>query len=128
MVGPFGAATVFGAKAPPLALIRLNLAIQKTRLGQLLVNLGRKLKGENAAATSWGGMEMFVGNQIPADDPRKAVVYQNFSRNLHDIVTPGLNSGAKILLNTVAVNLNLQITGNLLQATAMAANPRPVAA
>jgi tetratricopeptide (TPR) repeat protein len=105
MVGPFGAATVFGAKAPPLALIRLNLAIQKTRLGQLLVNLGRRLKGENAAAPSWGGMEMFVGNQIPADDPRKAVVYKNFSQNLHDIVEAGLNSGAKILLNTMAVNL-----------------------
>jgi tetratricopeptide (TPR) repeat protein len=105
MVGPFGAATVFGAKAPPLEMIRLNLAIQKTRLGQLLVNLGRKLKGGNANAPSWGGMEMFVGNQLPADDPRKEVVYQNFSRNLHDIVKAGLNSGAKILLNTVAVNL-----------------------
>ena len=105
MVGPFGAATVFGAKAPPLALIRLNLAIQKTRLGQLLANLGRKLKGGNANAPSWGGMEMFVGNQLPADDPRKEMVYQNFSRNLHDIVKAGLDSGAKILLNTVAVNL-----------------------
>jgi len=105
MVGPFGAATVFGAKAPPLEMIRLNLAIQKTRLGQLLVNIGRKLKGGNANAPSWGGMEMFVGNQLPADDPRKEVVYQNFSRNLHDIVKAGLNSGAKILLNTVAVNL-----------------------
>jgi tetratricopeptide (TPR) repeat protein len=105
MVGPFGAATVFGAKVPPLALIRLNLAIQKTRLGQLLISLGRKFKGENSAAPSWGGMEMFVGNQLPADDPRKAVVYHNFSRNLHDIVQAGLNSGAKIMLNTVAVNL-----------------------
>ncbi len=105
MVGPFGAATVFGAKAPPLALIRLNLAIQKTRLGQLLANLGRKLKGGNASAPSWGGMEMFVGNQLPADDPRKEVVYQNFSRNLHDILKAGLNSGAKIILNTMAVNL-----------------------
>jgi tetratricopeptide (TPR) repeat protein len=105
MVGPFGAATVFGAKAPPLALIRFNLAIQKTRLGQLLVNLGRKLKGGNADQPSWGGMEMFVGNQLPADDPRKEVVYQNFSRNLHDIVEAGLDSGAKIMLNTVAVNL-----------------------
>ena len=85
--------------------IRLNLAIQKTRLGQLLVNLGRRFTGGNAGATSWGGMEMFVGNQLPADDPRKEVVYQNFSRNLHDIVKAGLNSGAKILLNTVAVNL-----------------------
>lgn len=105
MVGPFGAATVFGAKAPPLEIIRLNLAIQKTRLGQLLINVGRKLKDGNANAPSWGGMEMFVGNQLPADDPRKEVVYQNFSRNLHDIVKAGLDSGAKILLNTVAVNL-----------------------
>ena len=105
MVGPFGAATIFGAKAPPLGMIRLNLAIQKTRLGQLLVNLGQKLKGGKGAAPSWGGMEMFVGNQLPAGDPRKEIVYQNFSRNLDDIVKAGLGSGAKVLLNTVAVNL-----------------------
>jgi tetratricopeptide (TPR) repeat protein len=104
MVGPFGAATVFGAKTPPLGLIRLDLAIQKTRLGQLLVNIARKLKGANANP-SWGGMEMFVGNQLPADDPRKEIVYQNFSQNLHAIVKAGLDSGASILLNTVAVNL-----------------------
>jgi tetratricopeptide (TPR) repeat protein len=105
MVGPFGAATVFGAKTPPLAMIRLNLAIQQTRLGQLLANLGRKLKSGSGNAPSWGGMEMFVGNQLPVDDPRKEIVYKNFSRNLHDIVKAGLDSGAKILLNTVAVNL-----------------------
>ncbi len=105
MVGPFGAATVFGEKTPPLPLIRFNLALQKERLGQLLVNLGRKLKADTTAAPSWGGMEMFVGNQLPADDPRREVVYHHFSRNLHDIVKTGLNSGAKILLNTVAVNL-----------------------
>ena len=105
MVGPFGAATVFGAKAPPLALIRLNLAIQEMRVGQLLANLGHKFKSGNAYAPSWGGMEMFVGNELPAGDPRKEVVYQNFARNLHDIVSVGLDSGAKILLNTVAVNL-----------------------
>jgi len=105
MVGPFGAATVFGAKAPPLPAIRLNLAIQETRLGQWLVAAGRKLKGDGAKNPSWGGMEMFTGNQLPADDPRKEVVYQNFSRNLQAIVQAGLGSGAKILLNTMAVNL-----------------------
>jgi tetratricopeptide (TPR) repeat protein len=104
MVGPFGAATVFGAKAPPLGFVRLNLAIQKTRIGQLLMDISRKLKG-NSAIASWGGMNMFVGNQLRADDPRKEVVYQNFERNLNDIVRVGLGSGAKILLNTVAVNL-----------------------
>jgi len=104
MVGPFGAATVFGAKAPPLGFVRLNLAIQQTRIGQLLVDISRKLKGKSPNS-SWGGMNMFVGNQLRADDSRKEVVYQNFQRNLNDIVKVGLNSGAKILLNTVAVNL-----------------------
>jgi tetratricopeptide (TPR) repeat protein len=105
MVGPFGAATVFGAKAPSLALVRLNLALRKARLGQLLASLGRKLGGGSADAPSWAGMEMFVGNQLPADDPRKEIVYHNFSRNLRDILKAGLDSGAKILLNTMAVNL-----------------------
>ena len=44
MVGPFGAATVFGAKAPPWWLIRLNLAVQQTRVGQLITSLARKLR------------------------------------------------------------------------------------
>ncbi len=105
MVGPFGAATVFGAKTPPLSLIRLNLAVQKMRLGQWLVNAGRRLESGGDSAPSWGGMEMFVDNQIPLDDPRRAAVYHNFSRNLHDILQAGLGSGAKVLLNTVAVNL-----------------------
>ncbi|HEY1787419.1 MAG TPA: hypothetical protein VGJ73_04655, partial [Verrucomicrobiae bacterium] len=105
MVGPFGAATVFGAKAPPVALIRFNLALQKTRLGQLLTALLRKLPAHGAKASSWGGMEMFVGNQLAVDDPRKNTVYQNFSKNLDDVLKAGLGSGAKILLNTVAVNL-----------------------
>jgi tetratricopeptide (TPR) repeat protein len=104
MVGPFGAATVFGEKAPPLTFVRLNLAIQRTRIGQLLIELGRKIKGKNSN-TTWGGMEMFVGNRERPDDPRREVVYDNFERNLNDIVKAGLGSGAKILLNTVAVNL-----------------------
>src|ERR1022692_1148320 len=104
MVGPFGAATVFGQKAPPLGFVRLNLAIQKTRIGQLLADLGRKLIGKNSNA-SWGGMQMFLGNQLRPDDPRREVVYKNFERNLRNILQTGLGHGAKIILNTVAVNL-----------------------
>jgi tetratricopeptide (TPR) repeat protein len=105
MVGPFGAATVFGAQAPPWELVRLNLAIQKLRLGQLLAEAGRKLKGKDSSRTSWNGMQMFAGNRVGPDDPRKRVVYQNFERNLRDILQTGLDSGARILLSTVAVNL-----------------------
>jgi tetratricopeptide (TPR) repeat protein len=103
MVGPFGAATVFGRKAPPLGVVRLDLAIQRTRVGQLLLALSHKIRKPESA--SWHGMEMFMENKIPPDDPRKEVVYRSFSRNLEDILQAGVGSGAKVILSTVAVNL-----------------------
>jgi tetratricopeptide (TPR) repeat protein len=104
MVGPFGAATVFGAQAPSWWSVRMNLTVQQTRSGQLFAALIRKLQGKSASS-SWGGMQMFLENQLAPDDPRKAAVYRNFQRNLNDILEAGLDSGAKIILNTVAVNL-----------------------
>ncbi|HTV63605.1 MAG TPA: tetratricopeptide repeat protein [Verrucomicrobiae bacterium] len=105
MVGPFGAATVFGRRAPPLPYVRFMTTIQETRTGQLLAALARKLHGGASQFASWGGMEMFVNNQIPPDSPLKGNVYRNFDQNLNDILQAGTAAGAKILLNTVAVNL-----------------------
>jgi tetratricopeptide (TPR) repeat protein len=105
MVGPFGAATVFGRQAPPLPYVRLATAFQRTRSGQLATALARKFNQHGAKPTSWGGMQMFLNNQISPDSPLKETVYRNFQQNLEDIVRAGLGSGAKILLNTVAVNL-----------------------
>jgi tetratricopeptide (TPR) repeat protein len=105
MIGPFGAATVFGAKAAPWPVARLGLALQTTRVGQLLVNLGRHLTRHAGAPRVWRGLDMFVGNQLAPEDPRKEVVYENFRRNLQDIVRVGRGAGAAMLLSTVAVNL-----------------------
>jgi tetratricopeptide (TPR) repeat protein len=69
------------------------------------MDLGRKIKGHAAGTGVWGGLQMFLGNQLPPDDPRKEVVYKNFQRNLQDILRAGRNAGAAIILNTVAVNL-----------------------
>ncbi len=104
MVGPYGAATVFGAQALPRGAAQFNLALQQTRIGQLLLSGVRNLGGKNKNA-SWGGMEMFLENQIPPNDPRKETVYRNYEANLNDIVNAGVRSGAKVILNTVAVNL-----------------------
>ena len=104
MVGPFGAATVFGAQALPRRLAQWNIALQTTRTGQLLVAGLRQLSPKNKNA-SWGGMEMFLENRIAPGDARKEMVYQNFERNLRDIVSLGVNSGAKVILNTMSVNL-----------------------
>lgn len=105
MVGPFGAATVFGKQAAPLPYVRLVTAIQKTRTGQWLAALSRKLKKDGGKGTAWGGMQMFLQNQIAPDSPLKENVYRNFQKNLADIVRAGTDSGATVLLNTVAVNL-----------------------
>lgn len=105
MVGPFGAASVFGAQAPPLWTVRLSLAIQKTRAGQWLMAGVRHLQFKPSQNASWGGMEMFLGQQLLPDDPRKERVYRNFQRNLRDILQAGQDAGAQVVLNTVAVNL-----------------------
>jgi tetratricopeptide (TPR) repeat protein len=105
MVGPFGAATVFGRQAPPWPYVRLVTGLQRFRTGQWLMELGRKFANHGAPVTTWGGMSMFLRNQIGPGNPLKQTVYSNFRQNLHDIVRAGVGSGATILLNTVAVNL-----------------------
>jgi tetratricopeptide (TPR) repeat protein len=105
MVGPFGAASVFGSQAPPWPAVRVSLALQRTRIGQLLMDAARHFRGKKATTSSWGGLEMFLENRVPPGDPRKEIVYRNFKRNLDDILRAGLDSGTKIILNTVAVNL-----------------------
>jgi tetratricopeptide (TPR) repeat protein len=107
MVGPFGAATtVFGLHSPPLGLIRLNLALQGTRLGQLFMAAVRGLNGGKAnQAAVWEGMKTFADNTFTPNDSRKEGVYNKFRANLEDILRAGRDSGAKIILNTVAVNL-----------------------
>lgn len=105
MVGPFGAATVFGRQAAPLPYVRLVTALQRARVGQLAASLARQFHRRGAPATSWGGMQMFLQNQIAPESPLKETVYRNFQKNLDEIVRAGTASGARVLLNTVAVNL-----------------------
>lgn len=105
VVGPFGAGTVFGRQTPPLAVIRANLALKATRTGELIDGLLGKLHQPPASKSEWGGMEMFLDQQVRADDPRMSVVYDHFERNLSDIINVGRRSGAGIVVSTVAVNL-----------------------
>lgn len=106
MIGPFGVATASGPQSPPpVEFVRLNLALQTTRVGQLIADAGQKLREKSSRPEPWKGMQMFAGNLVGPDDGRRRAVYQNFDRNLRDILRAGLDSGAHILLSTVAVNL-----------------------
>ncbi len=105
VVGPFGAGTIFGSQTLPLPWIRADLALKSTRLGQFTDTLRDSVNKKSADKSEWGGMEMFLGQQVAAGDPRMAYVYKNFARNLEDIIQAGRNSGAGVVVSTMAVNL-----------------------
>lgn len=103
MVGPFGAATVFGAKAPPRVLITATLAMRSTRLGQWLTALSRRLAPSPYA--SWGGMEMFLENQVEPEDLSRTVVHDHFRSNIEALVRTALKARVGLVMSSVASNL-----------------------
>lgn len=105
MVGPFGAGTVFGEKAPPLRFVRCVLALKATRIGQLLDSLMTTLRRGSAVPDEWGGIEMFIKNQLRHDDAGRLQAYDNFRGNLDDILSAGQRAGVPVILSTVASNL-----------------------
>jgi tetratricopeptide (TPR) repeat protein len=105
VVGPFGAGTVFGTRAMPLPLVRANVALKTTRMGQWLDALREKWQELPADKSEGGGMMMFLNRQIREDDPGMKTVYQSFEKNLSDIIRAGQKSGAGVVVSTVAVNL-----------------------
>jgi len=105
VVGPFGAGTVFGNQTTPLPMIRAGLALEAIRTGQLFEGLRRLTQRNSACVGAWEGMRMFVKHKVAGSDPRLVAVYENFEKNLEDIIAAGESSGAKVVLSTVAVNL-----------------------
>jgi tetratricopeptide (TPR) repeat protein len=101
VVGPFGTGTVFGLRAAPLPVVRAQVLVKSTRLGQWLSVLLTRSTGP----VEWQGMEMFLRHRVPTDSPGLRVVYDNFARNLGAIIEMGRRSGATVLLATVPVNL-----------------------
>lgn len=105
VVGPYGAGTVFGRQTPSRAVIRAGVMAKSWRLGQALDALIDRLGSGGARPATWGGMEMFLRQQVAADDPRMARVYAHFEANLRDILRRGRQAGAQVLVGTVASNL-----------------------
>ncbi|MEE8399619.1 MAG: tetratricopeptide repeat protein [Desulfobacterales bacterium] len=106
VVGPYGAGTIFSPLASSLSMIRAGIALKATRLGQLVSNTIGRIRGTNQTQPgNWGGMEMFLNNQVRADDPGMETVYRHFKRNLVDISGVAQRSDIPIIVSTVGVNL-----------------------
>ncbi|WP_221031920.1 hypothetical protein [Actomonas aquatica] len=107
VVGPYGPGSAITAATPPLPLIRASQRLRATRTGQLLESLIGQVKGAAASdQRSWRGMEMFAREEVPADDPRLATVYANFTANLHDMLELAAAAEVPVVVSTVAVNLS----------------------
>lgn len=104
VVGPYGGGTTLTRQGGSLALIRAGIALNSTRLGQLLGGGLRAIATGNTPQ-EWQGMRMFLDQQVPADAPALAQVYENLQGNLRDIVAAAQSSGVPVLISTVGVNL-----------------------
>ncbi len=105
VTGPYGPGTVFQQWSPSTRIIRASLWAKSTRVGQLLGDAAGHFRGKDVAPSQWRGMEMFLNNPVPAEDPRLAAVYDNYRRNLTDICGIAQRANAAVVLSTVAVNL-----------------------
>jgi tetratricopeptide (TPR) repeat protein len=105
VVGPFGAAGVLGPYSPQRWVIRANLSLKTTRIGQLLNNTIRRLSRPRKAPRSWQGMTMLASSHVRADDSRLPRLYGHFRDNLQDICSVASAAGAPVVLCTIPVNL-----------------------
>jgi tetratricopeptide (TPR) repeat protein len=104
VVGPFGAGTVLAPFSPSLGAIRAGLKIKSTRIGQLLGSLVTSAS-RTSRPRRWEGMQMFLGNQVPVDDPALEAVYEHFRENLEDVCHIAARHEVPVILCTVATNL-----------------------
>jgi tetratricopeptide (TPR) repeat protein len=104
VIGPFGPAGVFSPFFRRGGIIRFAAWAQGTRTAQAFAALSHKLRRGAGAERDWGGMQMFLDQQIAADDPRLTEVVNHFRENLVAIAQTAKDAGATTLLCTVVTN------------------------
>ncbi len=98
VVGPYGPGTVLTSSGMSIPVIRGNIFLRSTRVGQLVTKLGTPKK-------TWQGMEMFLDKQVRANSPVMEQVYANYKRNLRDTIAVARAAGAQVIVATAATNL-----------------------
>ncbi len=98
VVGPYGPGTTLTSAGMSLPVIRGSIFYRSTRIGQLLTKVGTPKK-------EWRGMAMFLDKQVRASSPLMGDAYANFDRNLRDTIAVAHAAGARVIVSTVATNL-----------------------
>lgn len=104
VIGPFGPAGVFAPFFRSESALQLASALKRTRTGQLVGAVNRKLRHQEPSRSEWGGMEMFLRQQITDTDDRLVDVRDHFQANLLAIGKSAERAGARTLFCTVLTN------------------------
>ncbi len=105
VIGPFNAGTAEQRQGLTSGKIRAIVKSRKTKIGQLIQTIGEATHGSGDLKETWGGMTMYSDNYFRAGDQVLQGVYDNFEGNLRGIIQAARGVGARVLLSTVAVNL-----------------------
>jgi len=105
VVGPFGPSTVMTSTPPVLQMIRATIAVKSTRIGQLLDPLPGMAAARDQVLKEWGGMAMFLDNQVRPDSRALEHTYHFLEKNLQDICRIARGSGARVIVSNMGVNL-----------------------
>ncbi len=103
VIGPFGPASVLLPLRRSHSIVRILSWLQGTRTAQALGAAMRALHAKDVPQ-EWGGMQMFLEQEIASDDPRLRWVEEHFRANLRAVAGHAARAGASTLLCTVLTN------------------------
>lgn len=102
VVGPYGPGTVLAEFSRNLTFIRANTLLKSTRIFQFL---SLAMRAHKPTSGGWRGMQMFLQNAVPLNDPRLQLSYRHFEANLRDILKLSKSNDCTAILSTIGVNL-----------------------
>lgn len=103
VIGPYGPGTTFSGYLASDSMIDFMRWINRSRISQL-IRQSIAIIHDRRENKDFGGVAMFINNPVPADDPRLEAVRRRYARNMKAIINSARNSGAHVLVSSVAVN------------------------
>ncbi len=123
VIGPYGAANVFGRQAPGVLWAQAGLLLGNTRTGRAVAGL-LDMEG-GVEPKDWQGLDEFQGVGLAWDDPAVTRVAEQAKENFRAMAEMALKAGCKVLVCVPAVNLTdwppLESAGGGVETSALAA-------